>query len=133
MFSLRNASCCTCIVLSYPGFKILSQFRNWAAQLILLGKMWHLSEEVCGALVISLYREGHDALTGELFRSSARQADVAEELLLVAMTRLSKHLHESPDYKRKVARVKEYLLDKLHVLQQEASSLPEVSSPIFAF
>ncbi len=98
-----------------------------------LGKLWHLSEEVCGALVISLYREGHDALTGELFRSSARQADVAEELLLVAMARLSKHLHESTDYKKKVARVKEYLLDKLHALQQEAASMPEVNARIHVY
>ena len=100
--------------------------RDWASQLVFLGKMWHLYEEVCGALVISLYREGHDALTSDLFQSSARQVDVAEELLLVAMARLSKHLHESQDYKRKVTRVKEYLLDKFHALQQEASSMPEV-------
>lgn len=94
---------------------------------MLLGKMWRLAEEVSGALVISLFRQGLDQMTGDLFLSSGRQSDIAEELLLVAMARLSKHLHESTDYQRKVARVKEYLLDKLHAQRNEAAALPEVS------
>ncbi len=102
-------------------------FSDWASKLMMVGKLWHLYQEVCGALVIQLYREGHDDLTYEMWQSNSRKSAIAEELLLVAMCRLSKYLHESDDYKKKAVRVKEHIMDRLYSLQTEAATMPKVN------